>query len=172
MAVEQDIYISDEFKQIVERTSAALQTKLGKSIKFFFGEDEHVIDMMMAMTRANADKYPMVALVLPVDIEHPHDGGYYGTAILPRIVIATVTDDRLPPAQRLENYIKPVIMPVKNELLKQISKQSTFAVMSPDHIECTERIRYGTQAAAQGFKEYIDGMELLDMKLTLNKKCL
>lgn len=168
---QQDIYISDEFKAITAKVSEVLYPVLNKSIKFFFGEDEHVIKIMRDMTRANVDKYPFIALVLPVDIEHPHPGGFYGTARIPRIVIATVTDEKLPPSERLEAYIKPVIMPIYNEFLKQIARREVFVVME-ENVEHTDRIRYGTDTAAQGFREYIDGMELLDMKLTLNKKCL
>lgn len=166
----EDIIITDEFQEIVERVDTALFPTLNQHIKFFFGEDEHVIKYMRDMNKAELSRYPLIALVSRITVTRNDANGHYGKTTIPRIVIATLTDPNKSPEQRKEEIIKPVILPIVNELIEQIKKQKAFVIIG-DRLKYSETIRYGTQTAIQGFAEYIDGMELENMELTLNKIC-
>jgi hypothetical protein len=166
MALEpKDLYIVDEFREVVERVKTALELPV---LNYQFGEDEHIIKAMRDMKKEKVTSYPLIAVVLPVDIQRGNSGGYYGKALIPRVVIATVTNQLSSPETRMEQVIKPIIQPVYNRLLLEIKNQvKTFVIMGD--IKHTERTRFGTQTAAQGFTEYLDGKELLNMEITLKQ---
>lgn len=167
MALEA-LYITDEMGDVVDRINTALTL----TINYEFGEEDHIIKALRDMGNAGLTKYPLIALVLPVDIKRGSAaGGYYGIASIQRLIIATVTNPTHSPKQRQEEIIKPIIQPIYDEFLKQLTKQKTFAVMG-EQVEHRQQIRFGTQSAAQGFTEYIDGMEILDMKLVIKQNCI
>jgi hypothetical protein len=161
VSIEQDVYITDELKQVVDKVNSSLNT----NVYYVFGEEEHIIKVLRELNVSQ--RYPLIAVVLPVDVQRGSE--YYGRAVIPRVLIATLTDPAKSPAIRMETVIKPIVKPIYNEFLKQVKRHSsTFVIQS--HIKHTERIRFGTQTAAQGFTEYIDGIEILNMEITLKNK--
>ncbi len=167
MALEA-LYIVDEMAEVVARVKTALNLEV---LNFLYGEDEHIIKAMKDMKKESEEVYNLIAMVLPVDIEKGASGGYYGKAIIPRIVFAKNTNPAHPPSKRMDDVIKTHVHPIYERFLAELKKQArTFVIMGD--VKHTMRIRFGTQTAAQGFTEYIDGIEVLNMELTLkNNHC-
>ena len=121
---------------------------------------------------SKGEKYPLIALVLPV--RERRGLGYYATVTIPRIIIATMTksgdgvEPVLPRFAEGGNF-PTVLYPLYYEFLRQCARSKNVIGGDPDAFEHERMDNPGQQPIGQGSTDFIDSIEILNLKLILNQ---
>lgn len=170
------VYIPDILEEIVGKVDTALFPTLEQRIYFMFGHPLEIVARLQELTKATGPsrgkKYPLVALFTDIPVVKDVNG-FYGRAKL-QMVIANITEQNLTAAQRLAKNFKPLLQPIKEELLLQISQHVQFT--EPGELFYTEIERYywGKNGlygnTGNIFNDFIDCIELRDIQVTVKNK--
>lgn len=174
---KQSVIVVDEFREIVN--SLPLFSVNGASIpvSFMHGHPEEIEANLIEITQLQGYngmvKYPLIALFQDFPEEMGDAGGYYGRVTIPKIIIATITDNTYKSEQRYNATFKPVLYPIYYAFMDKIAKHRGFIVADVASIRHTkiDRLYYGTQYAGQGLNDYVDAIEISNLQLTLNRFC-
>ncbi len=114
--------------------------------------------------------YPLFAMLMP--IRERRGSGFYAEVTIPRIVIATLTQTGMGTEAVLNKYessgtFKTVLYPLYYEFLKQLGRCKNILGSDPNYFEHTKMDNPGQQPVGEGSSDYIDSIEILDLKLTL-----
>lgn len=165
-------YIPDDIKGLVQRTSAALNRPVYYDFGHYLVVENNLILKDQSITLQNA-KYPLIWLVM----DFQESVGPQFIDISPSLIIATSTDVNYTMEERRDNSFLPVLYPIYYELLRQISLTSDFRMPAIGKIIHTkiDRPYWGIQSG-QGngernmFHDYIDAIEVKNLKLSLRRK--
>ncbi len=119
------------------------------------------------------DKYPLVALILPVREKRGLD--FYATVTIPRIVIATLTryTDDVKKKYQTGGTFKSILYPCYNEFLRCLAKHKNVLGQDTNSFRHDKLDNPSEQVAAKGSQDFIDTLELLNLEITLiqSKTC-
>lgn len=119
------------------------------------------------------EKYPLVAMILPVQERRGISVIYYAKVIIPRIVFAQIVSwdgtesilDRYAPT----GVLKTILYPCYYEFLKRVAWHPNIIGSDPYMFEHTKIDNPGTQPVGEGTNDYIDSIEILNLELTLSQ---
>lgn len=177
--------ISAKLKQVVAATEAALIADstidfgtVPKKLYFMHGHPKEIVAVLQSYTNSPAkknQKYPLVALFR--DIKEKVNQQQYGLAstFKCRIVICTLTDPNLRADDREQRNFIPILLPIFEELLYQLSISAEFGTPTIEEMEVEKWDRYfwGSQAVDKNIlNDYIDAVEIESITLkNLNIIC-
>lgn len=166
------VYIVEHMAEVVAKVNTKLLPKLGKEIYYMYGHPLELVNRLSEMTQSPVHgnkKYPIVLLFTDIPIVKDKVG-YYGDARL-QIVIANITEPDYDAPKRLETNFKPILQPIKVELLEQLSRHRQFTHEGELQYTEIERYYWG-KAGLYGntgniFNDFLDCIELQDVLITV-----
>lgn len=169
------VYIVDEIRAVVAKVNTALTTAGFEHLPvyYMYGHPKEISNRLQVLSNSPTDghkKFPLVILFTDIMIEHDTPG-FYGSARL-RMLVANITDPNYISDQRTELNFKPILHPIKDELIKQISLHNRFTYEEELRYSETDMYFYGSQANDKNiFNDYIDAIELRDIRINIKNKC-
>lgn len=177
-------YFPEIFGDIVTKANAAIQansnlTKLqGLNLQYEYGtlfELTKAIDIKNAI---DAAKYPLVWLVW----ERPENmkqfkGAYSNKSynVSPLVYIAHYTDPNYSSRERYTEVFQPVLHPIYNELIHQLTIHRNFTGKRPIEHNQFEHFFWGMQAdggkVSNVLSNFLDSIELKIFNLEISKQC-
>lgn len=176
--------ISDAFKTVVAATEAAIIANttlnwgtLPKRVFFMHGHPKEIVNVLQAYTNSpemKHKKYPLVALFR--DIREDIELQRYGLApsFKCRFVICTLTSPTLRADDREIQNFKPILIPIFEEIIKQISKSKRFGMPRVKDMKIVKFDRYfwgSEQVEKNILNDYIDAVEVESITLSLKNIC-
>lgn len=169
------VYMIDVIRQVVEAVDAVLYPTLGRHVKYFPGTRKLISEAIQrATTSPDAEtkaKYPMVALVYPFDMNHGDASGYYAQAMIPKIVIADLSNITDPTDKRYDNRYRPTLYPIYEEFLRQLTRHANIVGNDPNGFQHTQRDLPGDGDMKSGVQDVLDSIVLLNLRLTIKSLC-
>ena len=183
------IVIRDIFEQIVSDVNTEVLAKLQavdpeiQAVQFMAG---HPLEITNRLTKRDEnglylEKYPLIALFHDFKEEKGRQVDEYAGLSL-RLIIANNTSSEFIADQRYENNFKPILYPIYESFLKQITLAkknklmkwfNTYGVESIRHTK-TDRLFWGTPTAMTNtsniFNDYIDCIDIQNLELSVNIK--
>ena len=156
------------FDEVVQGAAAELNTDLF----FYYGNEVAVSSDLTikanAISEATRRRYPLVWLVMP--FEEEKKGGLH--TVTAQLVIATSTDMNYSTEQRMGKVFKPVLYPIYEALLQQISRSKAFGMPAVRHINHT-KIDFPYWGAGQKnfFNDFIDAIQVKNLKVPIKQHC-
>lgn len=172
--MKEPVYVVDIFRDIVEKVSEAVAPNIDvESVQYLVGHYVEIKDRLLSQSKSKLDSFPLIALFQ--DFVETRGGEYYATANL-QIMILHNTSKIDYVEDRYEKVFKPILYPIYEELLKQISKKAV--VYGPNKIQHDKIDRphwgnpkmYGNEGYIFDF--VLDGIELRNLKFTLKQNCI
>lgn len=177
--------ISDAFRVVVAATEAAIIADdsldwgtLPKKVYFMHGHEKEIVSILQSMTNAPApiknEKYPLIILFEDIREKHRQSLNGITTSFKCRIVICTLTQPTLRADQRLEQNFKPVLLPIFDEFIRQLSLSVPFNRPTIKDMDITKWNRYywGSQPVDKNIlNDYIDAVEIESISLNLKTIC-
>lgn len=173
--------ISDAFKTVVPKVQQAIidNTELDwggipKRVYFMHGHPKEIVYVLQSYTQAANDlknsKYPLIALLRDIKEEVSYDSMGPVISFNARLVICTLTSPNLRADEREVRNFKPILLPILEELVNQITQSQLFGCPSKESMQLVKWDRYfwGTQAADKNvLNDYIDAVEVERMRLRI-----
>lgn len=182
------IIVRDIFEQIVNSVSNEVTPYLQtvdqniQRVQFMAG---HPLEITNRLTKRDdnglyLEKYPLIALFHDFDEQRGRQVGEYARLSL-RLIIANNTSSEFIADQRYEKNFKPILYPIYESLLKQITLAkkdkwqyfNMYGENSIPHIK-TDRLFWGTPTAyantANIFNDYLDCIDIRNLELSLDIK--
>lgn len=165
------IPVVDILREVTTKTSNKLGSLLnGNQLNFLHGHPTEILNTLITMTQAYAVdssqplKYPLVAVFQ--DFPEKKDG-LLTKATIPSMVIATLTDNAYTAPMRYDINFRPLLYPIYEEFLKQLTKHESIVPMESNLIVHTkvDRLYWGTQTAGKSLNDYVDAIEMMNTEL-------
>lgn len=169
------VYIVDEIASVVTKVNTGLTaSSFGHlPVYYMYGHPKEISSRLQALSNSPTEghkKFPLVILFTDIQIDH-NTPGFYGSARL-RMLVANITDPNYISDQRTELNFKPILHPIKDELIKQISLHNRFTYEEELRYSETDMYFYGSQINDKNiFNDYIDAIELRDIRINIKNKC-
>lgn len=178
------LYIVDIMSDIVQAVSdeltPALQAfnSLLQAVNYQFGHPLEILETLKQKDESvtlRYKKYPLVILITDIEEDKGILGVYSRVEL--KFLVVYHTQATYKASERLTNSFKPVIHPIVDSLIRNISASSYFQNGDPDLIERTETDRYflGKQGSGGGLanvaNDYLDATEL-KIKLDVDPACI
>ena len=168
IGTQTDPYLPDILAEIVERIDNKFFSRLTDPFHVYFAHGNY--EQVGRWVKANPDKSPLVWL-LPARWRRGEDPTIYGKARISVWILAdsnnTYTQD-----QRDALTIKPRIIPVYQELLKEIHRDESFSTQSGETLvhDLAERPCWGLGVAngtdnPNFFDKYVDAYTIENLEL-------
>lgn len=174
--MSQPVYIVDEIAAVIAKVNTALTSASFGSlpIYYMYGHPREISNRLQDLTNSPTEshkKFPLVILFTDITIDKDIPG-FYGSARL-RMLIANFTEPNYISEQRTELNFKPILHPIKDELINQISLSRRFTFEDELQYSETDMYFYGSQINDKNiFGDYIDAIELKDIRINIrNKNC-
>lgn len=170
------VIIVDIFTDIVQK----VQTRYGSHIEFMYGPWEEIEANLIEIASSyglsggtTTGAYPLIALVQDFPENREGTGGYYADVTIPIVLIATLTENTYKAPTRYEMTFKPVLYPIYQLLLEEIARNGAIIAGDPDKIEHVkwDRLFYGQKTLGTKLNDYVDAIELNNLKLTVAQSC-
>lgn len=167
--------VVDIFGELVDNITQTL----GYKVFYQHGHPIEIIESLKTLsTIATGDeaKYPLVCLIqdFPEKTKNPE---HYAEITL-NIVICTLTEKELKAPERYLKTFNQILIPIYNQLLKEIAKSFYFIECNEREIqrEKYDRLYWGREPIFDQrpnvFNDYIDAIEIKNLILNLKiKKC-
>jgi hypothetical protein len=183
---KEPVYIVDIFRDIVTKVSESMTESLQTvqsvitGVHYMVGhytEIQAKLQGLAKMTTGKFDRYPLVALFQDFVESRGDSGGYYGEGSF-QLMIVYHTSKTDYTEDRYTKVFKPILYPIYEELLKQIYKNQYTVIQSVSKLshEKIDRPHWGNPAAygPDGYllSDVLDGIEIRNLKITFNQKCL
>jgi hypothetical protein len=169
-----DVFIVDQIGEVVERVNQGLYL-LGFQhlpVYYMYGHPMEISSRLQELSNSpnnQHQKFPLIILFTDITISKDVPG-FYGSASL-RMLIANMTDPNYISVERTENNFKPILHPIKNELINQISDYEGFTYRAELTYDETDMYYYGSQINNKNiFNDYIDAIELKNIKVNIKNK--
>ena len=167
-----DVFIVDEIKAVVDKVNTALTAEnFGMTVYYMYGHPKEITARLQELSNSTTNKdkkFPLI--ILFTDITITHETGYYGSASL-RMLICNYTEPTYISEKRTEVNFKPVLHPIKEELLKQISLHQQFTYEGELSYRETDMYYYGSQINDKNiFNDWIDAIELDHVRIYIKNK--
>ena len=134
------IDIVEQMRFVVQATEDAILCKLQaefpsmniERINYLYGRAQQINAELLADSSAPiaaARRYPVIALVEPVTISQPSDGGYpyatgFGILIMVPSMKNALSYDR-------QKYVERLLYPIYHEFMNQLAKTRSFVTQNP-----------------------------------------
>lgn len=170
----QTVYIVDEIGLVVTKVNTALTAgSFGHlPVYYMYGHPKEIAIRLQEITNSPTEahkKFPLVILFTDITIEKDTPG-FYGSARL-RMLVCNYTEAHYTSEQRTELNYKPVIHPIKDELLKQLSLHNQFTYEDELRYQETDMYFYGSSINDKNvFPDRIDATELRDIRINIKNK--
>jgi hypothetical protein len=166
--------IAVEMGEVVAKTQAKLALP---QLVYLWGHPLEVVNTLQEYTKnpvKETQKFPLVALFTDIPVRRNQPIGFFGNTRL-HLVVANITKSEYKAPERLALNFQPILQPIKDELVNQITKHHQWTMAGLLVYEEIERYYWGKQGlyGNQGnvFNDYIDCIELRDLSINIyNKK--
>ena len=168
MTTKQPVYMVDIFTECCDAMRTGTVLSNAQKPYSTYGRVIQILDYLQTLNNSisnGGNKYPLIALYQ--DFPERRGVGYYAQVTIPKIVIACLTTDTDSPPDRYYKTFKPILYHIYYEFLRQLSIHSNIVEREVDLIEHTKWDRIGT--VRDGQSEYIDSIEITNLKLTLSQ---
>lgn len=169
------VYIVDEIEAIVAKVNDAL-TLAGFNelpVYYMYGHPKEIAARLQELSNSPTEahkKFPLIILLTDITIDKSIVG-FYGSARL-RMLICNLTQPEYISDERTEKNFKPVLHPIKKELIRQIERHKQFTYEDELQYSETDMYYYGSQINDKNiFNDRIDAIELKDIRININNKC-
>ncbi len=169
------IYVVDEIASVVQAVDAALFTSLGKHIQYMHGHPLEIVNLLKAKDESKSlkeKKYPLIALFQDFR-ENRDDYKTFGTVSL-SLIIANSTESNHTAVDRYIKNFKPILYPIYNEFLKQLSNHTQFVHKPVFKHTKIDRVYWGKTGlyGVEGniFQDHLDCIELQNLEITIKNK--
>jgi len=168
MIPQPPIYVVDVIKEVVEKTSVKVYNST-TAIDFQPGRSIQILKELQKITQAittgtRGGKYPLVALFY--DFPQDKSGFYAYSVTIPKLSIATLTDNNMKVLERYDKTFKPILYPIYFEFLRQLARHKNIVGNDPEAFNHKLWERPGSQPEGQNFNDYLDALELQNLQLT------
>lgn len=163
-------YIEDQIGTIVTAVAAKLTPGIA-AVNYLFGPVEEIDESLRQMTKnltQSEAKYPLVALFTDIEESRGKDSAVESELSL-HIIVGCLTKPEYTASERLTLNFKTIIIPVYEQLLKSMASSGLFYQAVWQDIEHTATRCYKYGKGKYEFSDYIDCIELTNLKLTLYK---
>ncbi len=169
---------------IVTAVQAAILTQLQGAnsdivaINYLFGHPLELIATLQEKQKSPTSKmniYPLVMLFTDIPEHWGNPGGYYADVTL-QMVIAYSSKPDLKAADRLTKNFLPILLPIYQELMKQIVASGYFVTQNQKGLKHIKLDRYywgktGLYGnTANQFNDFLDAIEIKDLQLKLTNQ--
>lgn len=168
-------YIPDIFNAL----TAKVATQLGQSVRFDFGHYGDVCQNIKFKDESitmKADKYPLIWLVMDFEERRGRNPADYADLSSAMIIIAVDTQPTYTMQERRDISYLPVLYPIYDSLLTQISKSRAFGMPSKLNIVHTKIDRPywngGEPGGKNMFNDYIDAIQIKGLSLSVKQNCI
>lgn len=170
--------VIDTIEECVRNTSSKLLVELQQfdefieGVHFDHGHPIEIVETLSEKDKAGIEfsfkKYPLVCLFQ--DFVEDIENNYIVSANI-HIVICNSTKPDYKAKERYEHNFKPVLYPIYNELMNQFQKHGDVIGYFPkqqkiDRLFWGKSSLYGNKANI--FEDYLDAIEIINLKLNLN----
>jgi len=178
-----EFIVVDEMRKVVEQVSAILTPTLQSidsnitGVHYDHGHPIEIIETLREKDGSNNfrfKKYPLVALFQDFPEDGSSDIGIASVVSL-HVMIVMTTQPQYKASQRIEKNFKPVLYPIFQEFKKALYKSRAFQMKGPK-LDCRkfDRLYWGREGLMKNetnlFNDWIDGIELRNIKLRVNEK--
>lgn len=144
------------------------------AINYQYGHLREIIETMKQYEQSpelRYEKYPLIALFLDIPEQYGASGGYPGDCRL-RMALCYGTSTTLKASERYAQVMKPILLPLYDELIKQIEACREFVTMGQVEHTMVERPYWGRGGLEDHegnvFADAVDAIEITDLQLTIN----
>lgn len=162
-----------EVVDVIASIVSNVSTALGYTVHFRHGHIIEINNVISKIRQGDSSKvWPMIALLH----DFKQDEEYNGTKCRFKLLIVTRSSDKYIAEDRKEKTFKTVLVPIYNELKKQIIA-SKYVVDKPSEIKWprVDHYFYGTPTVMGSdsniFDDWIDCIELENLELTISIPC-
>jgi hypothetical protein len=169
-----DVFIVDEMKLVVDKVNQELYLKGFQKLPVYYkyGHPKEISSRLQELSNSPTEghkKFPLIILFTDITIEKSVPG-FYGSVSL-RMLVANITEPTYISEDRTELNFKPVLHPIKEELIKQIGLHGQFTYEDELTYDETDMYFYGSQINNKNiFNDYIDAIELKNIQVNIKNK--
>lgn len=166
-----DVIIVNHIKEVVAAVNTALQDKgFGMPVYYMYGHTMEIANRLQELTQSAAyanQKFPLIILFTDITIDHSTPG-FYGSTNL-HLLICNITDPKYTAEQRTDANFIPILHPIKNELLNQLSRHLGFSWPEELNYQETDCYFFGSILSGKNvFNDYLDAIELRNVRINLH----
>lgn len=172
--MSEPIYIVEEIGLVVEKVNQGLYLEGFQYLPVYYkyGHPLEIVKRLQELSNSPTEahkKFPLIILFTDITIEKDIPG-FYGSTRL-RMLVCNYTQPEYVSEERTEENFKPVLHPIKDELIKQIGMHSQFTYDNELTYEETDMYFYGSQINNKNiFNDYIDAIELKNIRFNIKNK--
>lgn len=169
------VYIVEEMKSVVDKVNDALSAAGFDQlpINYMYGHPLEISNRLQELSNSPTEghkKFPLIILFTDITIDRSLIGFYGSTSL--RMLVANLTQPEYISEKRTEINFKPVLHPIKKELINQIDRHIQFTYEDELVFKETDMYYYGSEInKANVFNDRIDAIELRDIRLNIKNKC-
>lgn len=146
------------------------------AINFQAGSSDQIVKGLISYDNSidnKGDKYPLIAMVLPVTETRGKQAVYYADVFIQRIIFAQIVSfdgtEFVDERYSLTGSFKRVLYPCYYEFLTRLAYDLQIVGSDPEMFE-HEKIDYpGVKAISENSTDYIDSMEIRNLKFKLSQ---
>ena len=142
-------------------------------VYYMYGHPKEIAIRLQELTNSPTEghkKFPLIILFTDITIDRSLIGFYGSTSL--RMLIANFTLAEYTSNERTDINFKPILHPIKKELLNQIDRHTRFTYEDELTYKETDMYYYGSRINDSNvFNDRIDAIELRDIKLNIKNKC-
>lgn len=173
-------------KRVVAATEAALiadstidfGSRLPKKVYFMHGHQKEINAVLQSMAQAGATnnkRFPLIVLFRDIKESLTEDGEVYLVDFKARMGIFTLTDPAYRSDDREDKNFIPILKPILEEFIKQLTLSLDFSFPSVDSLELKywDCYFYGSSLNGENiFNDKVDAIEIESISLKLiNNNC-
>jgi hypothetical protein len=167
------VFVVEEIQAVIAKVNTALTAaSFGKTVYYMYGHPLEIVKRLQELSNSTTQKdkkFPLIILFTDITIDRSLIG-FYGSARL-RMLVANITDPNYISEKRTELNFKPILHPIKEELIKQIGLSTRFTHENEVEFKETDMYFYGSQINNKNiFNDYIDAIELRDIQVNIKNK--
>jgi len=157
------IYIVEEMEAIVAKVNTALTAVnfIARPVYYMYGHPKEIAIRLQELSNSPTEgnkKFPLIILFTDITIDKSLVGFYGSTSL--RMLIANFTLAEYTSVQRTEINFKPILHPIKKELINQIDRHDRFTYEDELTYKETDMYYYGSQINDKNiFNDRIDAIE-------------
>lgn len=173
--MDETVYIVEEMEAIVAKVNIELTAAnfATRPVYYMYGHPMEIANRLQELSNSPTEghkKFPLIILFTDITIDKAILGFYGSTSL--RMLIANFTLPEYTSVQRTDINFKPILHPIKKELIRQIDRHGQFTYEDELTYKETDMYYYGSQINDKNiFNDRIDAIELRDIKLNIKNKC-
>lgn len=165
------IDIPSLFAQLVSDASEALELDVYFDYGHYDAVNKNLVNKDGSITMKD-QKYPLVWLITPFETRTNSRQDYACELSGLDILVLTNTGENISIPDRIENYFKPILWPIVQELKVQMVESGFFQLLDPGAIPYDYEKNWYYQGSVNGktnlFNAYIDAVQIKNLRLKVN----